>query len=227
MPKHCTDKYTALFAEDVTFRCGKSFSFFCWMTRFSFAVRGLPFFSHTALIAVRTRPNCQTIFLTDSLLLLQLGVDVALQLLLTLQLLTQIPMLRSQTKHCHTAEQNKQSGIHRGWRKQKHPICEHKIKTSDSPVVCRFLSLDLFLQVIPLFHQTLNVLTTEFQLFSGEKKHKTTETSSSVDTEKHPGSKSVRRNIFRAVLVQYVQNIRLRIRISLRPLQQKESNFVS
>lgn len=88
-------------------------------------------------------------------------------------------------------------------------ICEHKIQTSHSPVVCRFLSLYLFLQVIPLLHQTLNVLTTEFQLFSGRKKHKTTETSSSVDTEKHPGSKSVRRNIFRAVIVQYVQNIRL------------------
>lgn len=104
---------------------------------------------------------------------------------------------------------NKQSGIHRGWRKQKHPIYEHNIQTSHSPVVCRFLSLDLFLQVIPLLHQTLNVLTTEFHLFSGWKKHKTTETSSSVDTEKHPRSKSVRRNIFRAVIVQYVQNIRL------------------
>lgn len=212
MPKHCTDKYTALFAEDVTFRCGKSFSMlnlFLLDDQAFFCCEGAAFFSHTALIAVRTRSNCQTFFLTDSLLLLQLGVDVALQLLLTLQLLTQILMLGSQTKHCHTAEQNKQSAIHRGWRKEKHSICEHKIQTSHSPVVCRFLSLYLFLQVIPLLHQTLNVLTTEFQLFSGRKKHKTTQTSSSVDTEKHPGSKSVRRNIFRAVIVQYVQNIRL------------------
>lgn len=53
-----------------------------------------------------------------------------------------------------------------------------------SPIVCCFLSLNLFLQVIPLLDQTLNVLTTEFKFFSVKEKHKITKTSSRVDTEK-------------------------------------------
>lgn len=47
------------------------------------------------LVAVRTRSYCQTLFLLDSLLLFQFSADVAFQLLFSLQLLTQMPVLGS------------------------------------------------------------------------------------------------------------------------------------
>ena len=43
----------------------------------------------------RIRPYCETIFLSDSLQLLQLSVDAAFHLLFTLQLLTQMLVLGS------------------------------------------------------------------------------------------------------------------------------------
>lgn len=59
---------------------------------------------HAVLIHVTLRASVEPFSLSDSLLLPQRGVDAALQLLLTLELLTQLLMPGSQAKHRHAGE---------------------------------------------------------------------------------------------------------------------------
>lgn len=146
---------TAWFRDKVTCRCGKSKSksksrlnlfFFVQADQVCSTLWGGCLFSFS--FPHRTGPFCQNLSaVSDSLLLLQLGVYLALQLLLTLQLQTQIPELGSQTKHCNTGSEKKKKREGCGRFKELYVLTHN---TLNSPVQSLFLPLYLFLQLISL-----------------------------------------------------------------------------